>query len=439
MPYDPWNYNKQFEENPQRGDEDWRAQMEKAQQELEASQMQNRENGTGPGSGPTANPANSTYSQWGRRPQQGPRNRSAPAAVGGPTHRVPGTTVGSSGNGRQPSSNAGRVAAGGAAGVIGTPNLGSVSAMQQWAQQIDAMYGAGTAQRYLGQRGMTPTVNGQSALYDPAKAGMDTTPQDRAWLDATGGRGGMGGPQGSPIQQPNANGSFGASNRGSGLTRESFGMQQPGASRYESAGGKFGDLGKPGVAGQVEKTLGGLMSGKEDDLGGQIRSTLSGMLENPSGYDPVQEQMLRNRASEPIAGQQQENENATRMDAIRRGAASDDSDIRDQLNRVGAQGAKDQGDASFNVDRALTELSRGTKLSAVGAGTDYLGQRAGQQLGAASAGTGYLGQQAGQDQGQQRINLDRERMQQELDMMLAQLQQEQGNPLDQGFNFATGG
>lgn len=360
MPYDPGKYWKQYEENntPQQGT-DWQQSMNDAQAELERSQQAN-----------AGQPKPPTGQAWAR-PQAGPQNQRPPArssSVGGSTHRVANTTVGGSGNGRAPSSNAARVAAGGAAGVIGTPNLGSVSAMQQWAMQIDAMYGAGTAQRYLGQRGMAPTVNGQSALYNPANAGMETTPQDRAWLAATGGRGGMGGAGGSSIQQPNANGSYGDADTGSGLNRSSFGL---------AGGGGGGDL-----SGQIEQTYGDLMR-------------------NPSGFNPQQEQMLRNRAAEPIAAQQQQNMEDTQADAVRRGAASDNADIRDQLNRVSAQGAKDQGDASFNVDRALADLARSTKLSAAQGAGNYENQR------------------------------------REIEMLLAQLEQE-NNPLQAGLSSALG-
>ena len=122
---------------------------------------------------------------------------------------------------------------------------------------------------------------------------------------------------------------------------------------------------------------GGGMQREQSPFEGSMQNSIMDMLRNPTGYNPTQEQQLRNRASEPYAFQQQQSMEDTRGDAVRRGAASSDADIRDQLNRVSSEGARNQQRASFDVDTSLAGLKREGTLGALGAGNSLLGNQLG--------------------------------------------------------------
>jgi len=286
-------------------------------------------------------------------------------------------------------------------GVMGAPNLGAMGGIQAWAAAVDKMYGPGAAQKYLQQRGINPTVNGYSAVGgggSPAAIAMTPGGQSQKiaddFINPTG------------MIQKDASGNL--------LDSTGMGVAPSASMRTDSAGRMFdsGVVSGNGLmkgssaafgGGSGGNILGGPTGGGSSSggLSGQIESTIGGMLSNPTGYTPQQEQMLRNRASEAIASQQKSNTNDVRLDAIRRGAAKGDADIRDQLNRVNAAGANGQARASFDVDKALADLARNTKLGAVGAGNTFV------------------------------------RNQQELEMLLAQMQEENG-PLA-GLSLSLGG
>lgn len=309
------------------------------------------------------------HSQWGSRPMQGPRQQKRPAGQAqtgnGQQHKVaPGerdVMYGSTTStpGQRPGSPKN--------GMMGSPNLGQVSSLQSYAATLDKIYGQGAGQQYLNRRGINPTVNGMNLDQTARLAGMPSSFGAHLM--------GPNAPQGEARQQlindftvQNTDGQGNAmlqavpGPNGTMQYMDSTGMGYSGTS-----GGQTYNNGR--LVGPAGGSGGG--SGSGSGLSGQIESTYSDLMSNPTGYSDQQEQMLRNRATEGIALAGNQAADATRMDAIRRGAATDDADIRDQLNRVTADSAKKQSDASFDVDMGLAGLSRQTKLSAAGGAANY--------------------------------------------------------------------
>lgn len=233
-------------------------------------------------------------------------------------------------------------------GIVGAPDLGTASELLRWARQIDqTSNGAGS--RYLQSIGMMPEVS----TIGPVRAnGQPYSNTSSGSPDTKFGR--MPSPAGTPA--PRA------------PTMNTGGPQQAQAQAGSSPNSQFGQ--------NLQSSIMSLLNPAEDKRYGQ---------------------QLRNRATEPIAAQTQRNLEESRMDAARRGAASSDADIRDQLNRVSAQGARDMSAASLDVDQALQELMNNKRIAGINAGNTLYGNQ-----------------------------LNDQRARQELEMLLAQMQEENG-------------
>jgi hypothetical protein len=211
---------------------------------------------------------------------------------------------------------------------------------------------------------------------------------------------------------------------GGGYSRESQSPQQQQQSPYANLNRSLGtqprmNINTSGVL-SANKQIGGGGGNLESSLERQIQQLLQG----GSGYSNDQENLMRTRAGDYAAGQQATNEQRMREDAIRRGAstsAGGDADIRSELNRVSAQGAMGQQQATQDVDRMLADLRRQNVSTGLSAGGGLLGQRYGQQLGQ-----------------QQLAQRERESLR-ELEMLLASLQGEQGGMNSPGLQFIMGG
>lgn len=99
----------------------------------------------------------------------------------------------------------------------------------------------------------------------------------------------------------------------------------------------------------------------------QTQGQISNMYANPSGFNQQQQQQLYNQATNPIAMAQQQAMRDTQANAVQRGAATNNSDIQDQLNRVAMSGANQASQANTNVGLGLASASRQGTLGALGA------------------------------------------------------------------------
>lgn len=253
-------------------------------------------------------------------------------------------------------------------GMVGSPNLGTVSELQRWARQVPG------GEQYLRSIGMMPEV---------------TTMRVGSLGTSGGGANGIDMMNNAALTSGNSATDEAASARyaqANGL----LGGQDP---RYPASG-----AGSPAAGTRGFQPMGGprAQTRPPSGLSGRLEGAITGMLDNPTGYTDTQQQQLRNRAVDPISQQMMEGMEDVRADAARRGAATSDADVRDQLGRVRADSAMSASETSFNVDKALADLSRQTRLGAVGAGNQLLGTQ-----------------------------LQDARSQQELELLLAQLQAEQ--------------
>ena len=91
------------------------------------------------------------------------------------------------------------------------------------------------------------------------------------------------------------------------------------------------------------------------------------------GDQTAQRRRMQTQLGESISGSTSNAMQQTREDAIRRGAtgAQGDADIRDQLNRVTAQGGADQARGRSEIESIL----QGFKNQAIGQGTSLLGEQ----------------------------------------------------------------
>lgn len=212
-------------------------------------------------------------------------------------------------------------------GMVGSPQLGTVSELMRWASQVP------NGMQQLQAMGMMPEISS----YAPQQSYMQS---------------GMGGPN-------VGGGGRGGDPRMSGSPQMNggMGMQQPGMNN---------GLGGQSIQSLVNGTGSGLnreQSGFERGLEGTIAQLLGGSNESA----------LRTRASDTIAGQQRGAEERTREDAVRRGASGSggDADIRTELNRVSAEGGRAQNDASLDISQFLNQQ----KLGALGQGNQLLGNQ----------------------------------------------------------------
>ena len=141
-------------------------------------------------------------------------------------------------------------------------------------------------------------------------------------------------------------------------------------------------------------------------LDNNLEAAINKLLGGYSGISSEQETAMRTRASDTVAGNQATAEQRSREDAVRRGAstqAGGDSDIRTELNRVGAEGARSQITAGQDIDQMLAQLSNSNMLAGVQSGSGYVQKMA------------------------------------ELQALLAALQQQQGSGGSMGLQLALGG
>lgn len=261
-------------------------------------------------------------------------------------------------------------------GQVGSPNLGylgnywgSSPEMQQYLQ------GMGIAPQYsfIGPQGsMVPDTNSPFG-------------NNRGYVDASG-QNVVGGSSG---QVPYASK---AQMDVNGVSATNW----PSSGGGSVTGGGFQGLDTQREQSPFEKMLEGNATNLINRKPGQLEQGLEGgimSMLNRGRYGDTQEKMLINRAQEPYAFAQREMLEDTRGDAVRRGAASSDADIRDQLNRVQAQGVQGQQRAAFDATMGLMDQRRNDLTSATGLGQGLLGQQFNQQLGAQSAGQGLLGSQ----------------------------------------------
>lgn len=211
-------------------------------------------------------------------------------------------------------------------GIVGTPDLGTVSELNRWAGQVPG------GMEYLRSIGMAPNVQTMQV------------------------------------------GDMGTSRGGNSVrTMNRMAQQNDGWSPQDQAASAAlmpGGVPQPATSGGFRPAGPGAKQG--GSLEQQLESGVKGMLQNPTGYNSTQEQQLRNRAVDPISQQMMEGMEDVRADAARRGAATSDADIRDQLGRVRSDAAMSASDASFNVDKALADLGRQGRLGAIGAGNSLL-------------------------------------------------------------------
>ena len=141
-------------------------------------------------------------------------------------------------------------------------------------------------------------------------------------------------------------------------------------------------------------------------LDNNLEAAINKLLGGYSGISSGQETAMRTRASDTVAGNQAAAEQRAREDAVRRGAstqAGGDSDIRTELNRVGAEGARTQVEAGQDIDQMLAQLKNQNLLAGVQSGSGYVQKMA------------------------------------ELQALLAALQQQQGSGGSMGLQLALGG
>lgn len=224
-------------------------------------------------------------------------------------------------------------------GIVGAPNLGLVSELQRFQSQVPG------GSQFLQSRGMMPNI--QTSQFRPGSVSQFRP-------DANYGGQGM-----APVNEQFPPGF------------SSYGINYPGMGQ----GGQ-----QQGLTNQSAVPNNGSTTRQPSEFEGTLQNKITGLLNNPTGFDQIQQQQLRNRAAAPIAGQQQINEQRTREDAVRRGNyGGGDMDIRDQLNRVSAQGAADQGRAGQDIDMMLANLQRQGTQAGLGAGVGLLGQQMGDQ------------------------------------------------------------
>ena len=240
------------------------------------------------------------------------------------------------------------------------PDLGTVSELLRWQRQTGGD---------LAAMGMAPEIS--STQYGQHNAGSRQT--------------GMGlNNQTNNLFGGGSSGFQNQLNRAGGNTIEGPG---PRVSGYVNGQAQYASQAAPGFgvnpSGQgVPSAPGfGLLTGGGQQQGGfemNLQNTIQQMLQNPTGYTPGQQAMMRTRAGDSAAGQQSINAQRIQEDAVRRGAygsAGGDADIRDQLNRSNAQGAADQQRAVQDVDFGLADLGRQGRQGAAALGTGLLGEQ----------------------------------------------------------------
>lgn len=308
-------------------------------QQRPGGQMTSSFSGTGAGqtSGGTQHNAQQNNYGWGRSGQQ--QYRTNPVTGAQEPVNTGGVFQGGTSNRRAGSAQN---------GMVGAPDLGTVSELMRWAQQVPG------GMQQLQAMGMMPEIS--STQYGGSNNGSLQT------------RSGIG--SGSP---------FGGMNRLMNNTGQAA-TNNPMTSRPPMQSFGNGGLSAPGGGQGLGSSFGTLIGGGQQQGGFEmnLQNTIQQMLQNPTGYTPGQQAQMRTRAGDAAAGQQDINAQRIREDAVRRGAygsAGGDADIRDQLNRSNAQGAADQQRAVQDVDFGLADLGRQGRQGAAALGTGLLGEQ----------------------------------------------------------------
>lgn len=261
-------------------------------------------------------------------------------------------------------------------GQVGAPDLGTASELMRWARQVP------NGEQILRNMGMMPEItqsqwssgsagpnnNLQTGLSSAGRTGNQTD-WDLAQRNQQAAQQRSGRSQQQPQQQQYRPGYV------PGYTPPIYGPGGGTSTIPAYGSGTMTPNGYSATAGYLGPQVGGGQSA--GGFQGQLQNAVSGLLQNPSGLNQSQQNMMRTRATDAVAGQQSVNEQRTREDAIRRGAstsAGGDSDIRSELNRVGAQGASDQSKALTDIDALIANLNRTGTLGAINAGVGVQGE-----------------------------------------------------------------
>lgn len=244
-------------------------------------------------------------------------------------------------------------------GIVGAPDLGTASELMRFADQVPG------GEDYLRNIGMMPEIStyGAGQSYHAGSAGMGFGQAG----GALGALSAMSSMPGTPTRTPAA--------PAQGFTLPGLG----GLGGANSFGNASIPLNVPG-SGTAGLNLPTVPGGNSGGFGGFLEGQVRNFLNNPSGYSPTDVSNMRTRASETVAGLQNDAMNRAREDAVRRGAstsAGGDSDIRDSLNRVAAAGSQQQIRAGQDIDKLLAEARRAGTLGGISAGTGLYGQQLG--------------------------------------------------------------
>lgn len=258
-------------------------------------------------------------------------------------------------------------------GQVGAPNLGVASELNRWAGQVPG------GQSHLYGMGMAPMINGlpfgslgnptADQNYQNTMQYMSNVPnassmgmgqfQDPTYLNYVSNYNRQQQQQSPgqfsmPSMFGQGQGQIGSSAPGQGLARQ-FGV-----------GGFSGSLNNP-LAGRGGSGSAG------SGIMGNLQNTINTMMRGSSGVPQNVENAMRTRVGDTTAGMQSSAEQRAREDAVRRGASTSgggDSDIRDQLNRVAAEGSSQQIQGQQGIDQMLAQLTNQNRATGVGAGVN---------------------------------------------------------------------
>lgn len=261
-------------------------------------------------------------------------------------------------------------------GMVGSPDLGTVSELLRWASQVPG----GEAQ--LRAMGMMPQVHStQYGGRTPHPFQQDAQMQNQFRNQVASG------------QRAYVNGRLIDTSTGQPINGATYGnFTSPGYENYnQQRQGSFGGFGmgnltanqNTGGANLGNMSFGRLIggNGQQGDQSGfemNLQNSIQQMLQNPTGFTDAQQTQMRTRAGDAAAGQQAMNAQRIQEDAVRRGAygsAGGDADIRDQLNRSNMEGAASQQRAVQDVDFGLADLARQGSQVATGQGIGLLGEQ----------------------------------------------------------------
>ena len=270
-------------------------------------------------------------------------------------------------------------------GQVGAPNLGMFSSLSNWAQQVPGgqqqLMGMGIAPSYNGMMfgnmgGPNANAEYRSYLNNQAQSGgQPNGPSDQSdyWSYVNRynlSRGGAPGTQGRQMfEQQSSPGQFSFPSM--------FGMGQGQQQARPGGMGGGGQFGVGQFSGGMNPLAGrggaGAGAGAGGGIMGNLQNTINTMMRGGSGVPQNVENAMRTRVGDTVAGQQSSAEQRAREDAVRRGASTSgggDSDIREQLNRVSAEGSTQQIQGQQGIDQMLSQLGQQNRATGVGAGVN---------------------------------------------------------------------